>query len=111
VANGTPAELRQRSDWAGAVTARFGNVANGSIKQKLSQLGPVKRVDVLEEKAAGVLVRIYPRENSKDLAGSVATLSQAEKWSIQELHTEEGRLDEVFRNITMPDTTQQSSSN
>ncbi len=104
VANGTPAELRQRSDWAGAVTARFGNVANGAVKQKLSQLGPVKRVDVLEEKTTGVLVRIYPRENSRDLAGSVATLSQTEKWSIQELHTEEGRLDEVFRSITMPDT-------
>ncbi len=106
VANGTPAELRQRSDWAGAVTARFGNVANGAVKQKLSQLGPVKRVDVLEEKTTGVLVRIYPRENSRDLAGSVATLSQTEKWSIQELHTEEGRLDEVFRSITMPDTKQ-----
>src|SRR5499427_7337827 len=76
VANGTPAGLRQRSDWAGAVTARFGNVTNGAVKEKLSQLGPVERVDVLEEKMSGVLVRIYPRDNSKDLAGSVATLSQ-----------------------------------
>ena len=25
-------------------------------------------------------------------------------WRIEELHTEEGRLDEVFRSITMPDT-------
>jgi ABC-2 type transport system ATP-binding protein len=111
VANGTPAELRQRSDWAGAVTARFGNITNGSLKHKLLQLGPVKRVDVLEEKPAGMLVRIYPRENGKDLAGTVATLSQTEKWSIHELHTEEGRLDEVFRTITMPDTSQQSVSN
>ena len=28
-----------------------------------------------------------------------------EHWKIQELHTEEGRLDEVFRNITLPDST------
>ena len=25
-------------------------------------------------------------------------------WQVEELHTEEGRLDEVFRSITMPDT-------
>src|SRR3954449_9079903 len=29
VANGTPRELRQKSEWAGAVTARFGGVHNG----------------------------------------------------------------------------------
>ena len=27
-----------------------------------------------------------------------------EGWKVEELHTEEGRLDEVFRSITMPDT-------
>jgi hypothetical protein len=25
-------------------------------------------------------------------------------WRVEELHTEEGRLDDVFRSITMPDT-------
>src|SRR2546426_6405345 len=34
VANGTPQELRQRSEWAGAVKARLGNVSNGVLKQK-----------------------------------------------------------------------------
>jgi hypothetical protein len=35
------------------------------------------------------------------------TLSEAafkEQWPLLELHTEEGRLDEVFRTITLPDT-------
>src|SRR6059058_1344748 len=53
VANGTPQELRQRSEWAGSVTVRVSGVSNGSVKQKLSQLGPVKRVEVLEEKSSG----------------------------------------------------------
>ena len=35
----------------------------------------------------------------------VSSIADAAKgWRIEELHTEEGRLDEVFRNITMPDT-------
>jgi len=104
VANGTPRELRQKSEWAGAVTARFGGVANGTVKDKLSQLVLTKKVVVLEESASGVLVRVYPKQASGELAWTIANLSQVEKWTLQELHTEEGRLDEVFRTITMPDT-------
>src|ERR1044071_3254915 len=51
VANGTPEQLRNKSDWAGAVTVRFGNVTNGAVKQKLSQLGLAKKVVMLEEKS------------------------------------------------------------
>src|SRR5438876_1127793 len=51
-----------------------------------------------------VLVRIYPKQASGELAWTVANLAQTERWHLQELHTEEGRLDEVFRSITMPDT-------
>ena len=104
VANGTPAELRRKSEWAGAVTARFGNVSNGVVKQKLSQLVLAKKVVVLEEKPSGVLVRVYPKQASAELAWTIANLSHTEKWTLEELHTEEGRLDEVFRSITMPDT-------
>src|ERR1043166_9503846 len=49
VANGTPQELRQKSEWAGAVTARLTGVRNGVAKQKLSELNAAKRVVVLEE--------------------------------------------------------------
>src|SRR5947207_4229295 len=104
VANGTPQELRQKSEWAGAVTARLGGVHNGAVREKLSQLMLAKKVVVLEENTSGVLVRVYPKQASGELAWNIANLSQAEKWTLQELHTEEGRLDEVFRTITMPDT-------
>jgi ABC-2 type transport system ATP-binding protein len=32
-------------------------------------------------------------------------------WKIEELRTEEGRLDEVFRSITLPDTVNGSLKN
>jgi ABC-2 type transport system ATP-binding protein len=104
VANGTPAELRRKSDWAGAVTARFGNVSNGVVKQKLAQLPVAKKVVVLEEKPSTVTVRVYPKSPGAEVAWTIANLSHTEKWTLEELHTEEGRLDEVFRSITMPDT-------
>jgi len=39
-----------------------------------------------------------------ELARAIGELAVTEHWKIEELHTEEGRLDEVFRSITMPDT-------
>jgi ABC-2 type transport system ATP-binding protein len=38
----------------------------------------------------------------------VSELAEREGWRIGELHTEEGRLDEVFRSITRPDTAKES---
>jgi ABC-2 type transport system ATP-binding protein len=103
VANGTPSELRQRSEWAGAVTLRVSGVNAATLNQKLSQLSTVKRASILEEKATSVTARVYPKSDTNGaLARSIAEATQG--WHIEELHTEEGRLDEVFRSITMPDT-------
>lgn len=110
VANGSPQDLRRKSEYAGAVTVRVGGVNNGVLKQKLSSLMLARKVVVLEENASGVLARVYPKEVSGDLAWTIVNLSQAEKWTLQELHTEEGRLDEVFRSITMPDTANGASA-
>jgi ABC-2 type transport system ATP-binding protein len=103
VANGTPQELRQKSDWAGAVTLRVSGINGATLNQKLSQLPVIKRMTVLREDATSVTVRIFPRSTLNGaLAANIADAAQG--WRIEELHTEEGRLDEVFRSITMPDT-------
>src|SRR5712671_5244615 len=47
VANGTPEELRRKSEWAGAVTVRVLGVNAATVNQKLSQIGTVKRTSVL----------------------------------------------------------------
>jgi ABC-2 type transport system ATP-binding protein len=103
VANGTPAELRQKSEWAGAVTLRVTGITGTIVSQKLTQLVTVKRATIVKEDATGVTARVFPKNNANGaLAHSIADAAQG--WRIEELHTEEGRLDEVFRSITMPDT-------
>lgn len=103
VANGTPADLRNKSEYAGAVTVRIAGVAAAAVQQRLGGLPSVKRVAVLKEDPAVVTVRVFPRSDvNGKLAASVADAVQG--WRVEELHTEEGRLDEVFRSITMPDT-------
>jgi len=103
VANGTPAELRQKSEWAGAVTLRATGITAAALNQKFSALPAVKRLSVLKEETSGITVRLFPKPNQNGvLASQIADAAQGCR--IEELHTEEGRLDEVFRSITMPDT-------
>jgi ABC-2 type transport system ATP-binding protein len=97
VANGTPEELRNMSDLAGAVTLS----AHGASAEKLAPLGRVEDI--------GGAFRIYPRDKSKtsELAQSVVELVAREGWKVEGMYSERGELDEVFRRITLPDTVKQ----
>jgi ABC-2 type transport system ATP-binding protein len=103
VANGTPQELRQKSEWAGAVTIRVSGINAVALNQRLAQIPMVKRTTIVEDGASRVTARVYPKA---DVNGGLAAkiVEAAQGWRIEELHTEEGRLDDVFRSITMSDT-------
>jgi ABC-2 type transport system ATP-binding protein len=68
-----------------------------------------ERLTTLCESPAAV--RIFPKNNSArtELAVAIGQLAAREHWQIEELHTEEGRLDEVFRTITLPETAPRKS--
>jgi ABC-2 type transport system ATP-binding protein len=106
VANGTPSELKQKSELAGSVTLRVLGVPGDTVKGKLAQVARAKKTAIIREDASGALVRIYAQPGGRfgELAVSVGEASMKEGWKIEELHTEEGRLDDVFRSITLPDT-------
>jgi ABC-2 type transport system ATP-binding protein len=94
VANGTPEELRDMSELAGAVTLS----AHGATVEKLSTLGRVQDL--------GGAFRVYPADKTKsaDLARGVVELVSREGWKVEGMYSERGELDEVFRRITLPDT-------
>ncbi len=106
VANGTPQELKQRSDVAGAVSLRVLGAPADLVKQKLGQLVNASKAAIVKEQDSAVWAKVYSRSKNMngELARSIAEVSTREGWRIEELHTEEGRLDEVFRAITLPDT-------
>jgi ABC-2 type transport system ATP-binding protein len=107
VANGTPQQLRQKSEWAGAVTLSVRGVSAAAVTNKLNQLPSAKRTSVIKDSGSKVTVAVFPKPNANgELTRAVMDASQG--WQVEELHTEEGRLDEVFRSITMPDTAQKS---
>ncbi len=104
VANGTPLDLRMRSDQAGAVLLKVVEGSAASVKAKIDQVSGVERCVVVSE--SPVTVRAFPRKSASrdELARAIGETAARERWQIQELHTEEGRLDEVFRSITLPDS-------
>ena len=110
VANGTPAELRGKSEMAGAVTLRVSGVVAAAVSARLYQIPQTKRVTVVEEKNGVVAVCVYPKANAADGELPRAVGEAAQGWRIELLQTEEGRLDEVFRNLTMPDTGMKSET-
>ncbi len=104
VANGTPEQLRQKSDGAGAVLLRVNGVTGAAVTQKLSTLSSVKKTVIVKEESARVTVRVLPAAGRANGALAQSIADAGTGWRIEEMHTEEGRLDEVFRSITMPDT-------
>ena len=110
VANGTPAELRSRHDLAGSVSLRVLGTAAETVRARLHALPAAGRVTVSGDSGL-VTARVFPREKMLhgDLARSLAELANREGWKFDELRTEEGRLDDVFRNITRPETVKASA--
>jgi ABC-2 type transport system ATP-binding protein len=105
VANGTPAELKARSALAGAVHVRASGIPAQVLSERLAQVPGAARVEIIGETPAAVEARVYPEPSSTaTLTRSVAEAAAREGWKLDEIHTEEGRLDEVFRTITLPDT-------
>lgn len=104
VANGTPQELKRRSENAGAVTISLAEGVASTVTAKVNQISGVSRSVLVSE--SPLTVRAFPGKNgdSADVALALGEVAAREKWRIRELHTEEGRLDEVFRSITLPDT-------
>lgn len=107
VADGTPNALKQKSPNYGSVFLRLRGVEASAAKERLKQLSSVDKVLVMDgDSGDSVSLKITPKTSSNDseLASSVADTANQAAWRIEELRTEEGKLDEVFRNITKPDT-------
>jgi len=111
VANGTPNELKRMSELAGTVILKVLDIPAEAVMQKVKELPCVKRASIISADAGPACIRIYPQQNitNGELARAVGELAVQQQWRVEELHTDEGRLDEVFRNITLPDTTQEVS--
>ena len=112
VANGTPDELRHRSQLAGAVSVVIAGITAAQLGEKLATISLVSRVETIGEDANQAIVRAYPKDPAQkpELVRAVLELVAQQRWTIEDLRTEEGHFDEVFRSITLPDTLKEARS-
>ena len=112
VANGTPQDLKARSTFAGAVHLQARGMPAAVLNEKLSGIAGAARVEILAEHDGRVEARVYSDKSAAggSLTKSVAELAAQLNWRLDEIHTEEGHLDEVFRTITLPDTVKEGAA-
>jgi len=109
VANGTPLDLKHRSETAGAVLICVASVAPAELTDRLSKVEEARRTAIVKEEAGKVWARVYPKTQAFDGSLARAVMKAVAGWTVEELHTEEGRLDEVFRSITLPETAKEAT--
>jgi ABC-2 type transport system ATP-binding protein len=105
VASGTPAQLKAKSELGGAVVLAIRGVNSAKLTERLAQIPMARKTSILKEENGEVWARVYPR-TTPDRNGALVRniLEAANGWQITELRTEEGRLDDLFRSITLPET-------
>ena len=104
LADGTPAELAARSRYHNAVRVGLPAGAEPIIAAELARLPGVASVEAAsdpEGDGEGEGLWLLPRDQRPILA-EVAELVRARGWMVTGLRAERGRLDDVFRAITLP---------
>jgi ABC-2 type transport system ATP-binding protein len=102
VADGTAEDLMQRMHYHGAVSLKVVADRADAAIQVLSSSSNVESVETLGKPNGHLLLRAIPRQKEM-AAAEVAALLRAQNIPVDELYVERGRLDDVFRKITMPE--------
>ena len=103
VSDGTPEELLRRSRMHNALRLGLtaGEDASGEgVAETLEAVPGVARAEVSAQSGGALEVVLFPA-GSTPLAGPAGEAARANGWVVTEMHVERGRLDDVFRAITL----------
>lgn len=101
VADSTPAELKKQADSYNALTVRMVADADAA-REAFAALGDVEQVQVLEQNGDQAVLKLNPKKG-QSIAPQVLEEARGRNWLITDIHTESGRLDEVFQRLTETD--------
>jgi gliding motility-associated transport system ATP-binding protein len=101
VANGTPGELKARAPLAGTIVVGLKGAKWRTIQPGLAGLQSLGKSELISEADSRTVFRLRPKG---DLLPEILALAQRERWQVEHLNVDDGRLDDVFRSITLPDT-------
>ncbi|HEC74023.1 MAG TPA: ATP-binding cassette domain-containing protein [Methylophaga aminisulfidivorans] len=96
--DGTPLELEAKSRYFNAVCVNVANIEQSQFEAFLTSLSYVSQVEKLDNNAG---FRVYPK-SGQQVTAQLSENIRENGWEIDALYAEHGRLDEVFRSITLP---------
>ena len=99
VANGSPEELKTRSRSYGAIELRFPSRPS-ELLSNLEHLTSAAQVELHDQS-----VMVYPRDPRRLFEDIMQLLKAHAEWPITGIKTLDGRLDDVFRDLTQADPT------
>jgi ABC-2 type transport system ATP-binding protein len=115
VANGTPAELKSSADLAGSVVmtlrAREGSDVQ-TLQQQVAARPGVLRSEIIVADGARLVLRARPdrmKLQGGSLSGPLAEWAVQHNLGLEDIRVEEGRLDDVFRALTVTDAASQQA--
>lgn len=101
VANGTPDQLKKKAKGAGQIRFQIAGIPASATKSDLEGLGSVSSVDVNLEEENMLRGVVVPKEGQSTRASEdIFKYVSSKNGLLQELAVLEGRLDDVFREIT-----------
>src|SRR5260221_2018168 len=101
VAIGTPQELKARSPSAGNIVVTVNGAEKQSLVSQLESLATVSQCEFLSAGDNRVTLRLTPKGQ---ILPELVALAGRSSWKVENIQIDEGRLDDVFRAITLPDT-------
>lgn len=101
VADDTPDNLKTKSSVYGAVSMSVANAEAQPLLSVINKIDGVKSTDVLEHIEGTIKIRIFPENVKTPIADRIIARLREENFQVESLFVEPGRLDEVFRNITV----------
>ncbi len=100
VLDATPAEFEARSAWHNAVTVSIDEVSEGEVSAVIGALNGVNEVVVEKGDGGRFNVTAFP-EKGQIIADRISAEIRSRGWRTAETRVERGRLDDVFREITV----------
>ena len=98
---GTPDELLSQSIYRNAITLSVSGVNAETLLEDLNGLAQVYSVERLEDMPNGAItVRVFPKDR-ESISSELEKFLKKKKMSIEQFFVERGRLDEVFRKLTL----------
>jgi ABC-2 type transport system ATP-binding protein len=100
VADDTPAGLRKQSSLHGALSVTIRHADAEQFLTVVKNVSGVRDARILENSPNDIKARIFPESPDAVIVDQVMSELSVKGYEIKSLFVEQGRLDEVFRNIT-----------